>query len=71
MTNIVNLTEERIKNLDMDDLKTILSAIEESEAKVMINAIRNAKWTLVANMIEFVTYRTMQGKVVEALHDKA
>ena len=63
MTNIVNLTEKRIRRLTMQDLKEILSNIDEHDAKVMVNAIREGKYDKVAHVIEFVTYKTIQEKI--------
>ncbi len=61
--NISNLTEKRIKKLTMSDLKEIFSNIEEKEAQLMVNAIKENKYDKAAAVLEFVTYKTIQKKV--------
>lgn len=63
LTNIVKMTDERIKKLNMADLKEILSSIEETEANLIVNAIKKGRFDMVGSIIEFVTYKTMQKKV--------
>lgn len=62
MTNIVNLTEARIKKLTMADLKEIFAAIDEHDAKIIVEAIKQGRFDKVAHVIEFVTYKVMQEK---------
>ena len=61
--NVVRLTEERIKKFTMDDLKNVLSSIDEIEAKIMVAAIREHRYDKVSHIIEMATYQKMQNEV--------
>lgn len=63
MTNIYNLTKERIKRLTMEDLKEILESMDESDAKLMVNAIKEGRYDKAASVLEFLTFTVMQKKV--------
>jgi hypothetical protein len=61
--NLYNLTKERIKRLTMEDLKEILQSMDESDARVMVNAIKAGRYDNAAHMLEFLTFTTMQKKI--------
>lgn len=60
MTNIVSLTEARIKKITMVELKEIFSSIDKKSAEIMISAIRKGDYNKVGMVLEFATYRKMQ-----------
>ena len=73
MTNIVNLTEEKVKNLTMEDLDLVLKKLDAGE-KLSINKWilslnndrltgkeKSKKYELIGQLIEIAVYRVMQG----------
>lgn len=73
MTNVVNMTVDRVKNLKMADLDMILMGLNESEKKMMIDAIRDLAGNLtekgranryerIGHIVEMVAYRVQERK---------
>jgi hypothetical protein len=73
MTNLANLTEEKVKNLTREDLDLVLKNLDEGE-KLLINKWiislnndrltdkeKSKKYELIGQLIEIAVYRVMQG----------
>ena len=63
LTSIVRMTEERIKKFTMEDLKKVFESINETEAKIMVNAIKESRFDKASHVIEMAVYREMQKEV--------
>ena len=74
MTNIAKLTEEKVKNLTMEDLELVLKKLNAGE-KLSINKWivslnnegltdreKSKKYELIGQLIEIAVYRVMQDK---------
>ena len=62
MTNIVNLTEEKVKNLTMEDLELIFDKINELEKRLIVQAIKSGNNERIAESLKIAVYRVMQDK---------
>lgn len=72
MTNLANLTEEKVKNLTAEDLELVLKNLDDSEKSSIIKWITSLnierltdrekakKYELIGQLIEIAVYRVMQ-----------
>lgn len=75
MTNIVKMTNERVKKLTPADLDVILMGLDDREHRLMIKALNslavgglteaqmNEQYQRIGHIVEIVGYRIMQRKV--------
>ena len=64
MTNLVNLTEEKVKDLKMEDLEQVFKKANDMEKELIVKAIKSGNNERIAESLKIAVYRVMQDSVL-------